>query len=110
VSERRLTVVWTEVAAQDLERLSAYLLDEAPLRAEQIIERIISRGESLGSSPERGRTPPELRAIGDRTWREMQEPPWRLVYRITGKRVEIHGVLDSRRSLDDILMERLLRG
>lgn len=110
MSERRLTVVWTEVAAQDLERLSAYLLDEAPLRAEQIIERIISRGESLGSSPERGRTPPELRAIGDRTWREMQEPPWRLVYRITGKRVEIHGVLDSRRSLDDILMERLLRG
>jgi toxin ParE1/3/4 len=103
-------VVWTEVAAQDVERLSAYLLDEAPLRPDQIIERIISRGESLGSSPERGRTPPELRAIGDRTWREVQEPPWRLVYRIAGKRVEIHGVLDSRRSLDDILMERLLRG
>lgn len=110
MSERRLTVVWTEVAAQDVERLSAYLLDEAPLRPDQIIERIISRGESLGSSPERGRTPPELRAIGDRTWREVQEPPWRLVYRIAGKRVEIHGVLDSRRSLDDILMERLLRG
>jgi toxin ParE1/3/4 len=110
VSERRLTVVWTEVAAHDVERLSAYLLDEAPLRADQIIERIISRGESLGSSPERGRTPPELRAIGDRTWREVQELPWRLLYRIAGKRVEIHGVLDSRRSLDDILMERLLRG
>jgi toxin ParE1/3/4 len=110
VSERRLTVVWTEVAAHDVERLSAYLLDEAPLRADQIIERIISRGESLGSSPERGRTPPELRAIGDRTWREVQELPWRLLYRIAGKRVEIHGVLDSRRSLDDILMDRLLRG
>jgi toxin ParE1/3/4 len=109
VSGRRTTVVWTEVAAQDVERLSAYLLDEAPLRAEQIIERIISRGESLGLSPERGRTPPELRAIGDRTWHEVQEPPWRLLYRIVGKRIEIHGVLDGRRSLEDILLERLLR-
>lgn len=110
MSEQRLAVVWTEVAVQDVEHLSAYLLEEAPLRAEQIIQRIISRADSLGSSPERGRTPPELRAIGDRTWREVQERPWRLVYRVTGKRVEIHGVLDSRRSLDDLLMERLLRG
>jgi toxin ParE1/3/4 len=109
VSERRYTVVWTEVAVQDVERLSAYLLDEAPLRAEQIIERIISRGDSLESSPERGRTPPELRTIGDRTWREVQEPPWRIIYRIAGKRVEIHGVLDGRRSLEDLLMERLLQ-
>jgi toxin ParE1/3/4 len=109
VSQHRYTVVWTGVAAQDVERLSACLLDESPLRAEQIIERIISRGESLGSSPERGRTPPELRAIGDRAWHEVQEPPWRIVYRVTGKRIEIHGVLDGRRSLEDILLERLLR-
>jgi toxin ParE1/3/4 len=109
VNERRYPVVWTGVAAQDIERLAAYLLDEAPPRAEQINERIISRGESLGSSSERGRTPPELRAIGDRTWHEVQEPPWRILYRITGKRIEIHGVLDGRRSLEDILMERLLQ-
>jgi toxin ParE1/3/4 len=110
VSERRYTVVWTEVAAQDVERLSAYLFDEAPLRAEQIIDRIISRGNSLEQSPERGRTPPELRPIGDRAWREVQEPPWRIIYRLAGKRVEIHGVLDGRRSLEDILMERMLQG
>lgn len=60
--------------------------------------------------PERGRTPPELRAIGDRTWLEIQEPPWRIVYRIAGKStVEIHAVLDGRRSLEDFLTERLLR-
>ncbi len=67
------------------------------------------RGESLEISPERGRTPPELRAISDRTWREMQESPWRILYRISGKHVEIHGVLDARRNLEDILMERLLQ-
>jgi len=109
VSEHRYIVVWTEVATRDVEHLAAYLLDEAPLRADQILDRIIARGDSLRRSPERGRTPPELRSIGDRTWREIQEPPWRLVYRIADRRVEIHAVLDGRRSLEDVLMERILR-
>ena len=73
------------------------------------MEKIIARGESLETLPERGRTPPELRFINDRTWREVQESPWRLLYRIPGKTVEIHGVVDGRRSLEDILMERLLQ-
>lgn len=107
---RRYSVVWTEVAAKDVERLASYLLDEAPLRAEQILFRIISRGESLEVFPHRGRTPPELRAIGDQTWLEIQEPPWRIIYRIVDKKtVEIHGVFDGRRSLEDVLMERLLQ-
>ena len=110
MSGRRYSVVWTEVAGQDVERLASYLLDEAPLRAEQILLRIISRGESLEVVPHRGRTPPELRAIGDQTWLEIQEPPWRTIYRIADKKtVEIHGVFDGRRSLEDLLMERLLQ-
>jgi toxin ParE1/3/4 len=109
VSERRYAVVWTEIATRDVERLATYLLDETPLRADQILDRIIARGDALRRSPERGRTPPELRAIGDRTWREIQEPPWRLVCKIAEKRLEIHAVLDGRRSLEDILMERILR-
>lgn len=105
----RHSVVWTEIAAKDIERLASYLHDEGPLRAEQILLRIIARGEALAVFPRRGRTPPELRAVGDRTWLEIQELPWRSIYRIVGKRtVEIHAVLDGRRSLDDILLERLL--
>ena len=110
MSARRYTIVWTEVALRDIESIASYLVSEGSGRAEQIVERIIARGESLDTSPERGRTPPELRAINDRTWREVQEPSWRLLYRISGKTVEIHGAPDSRRSLEDILMERLLQG
>jgi toxin ParE1/3/4 len=111
VSGRRYSVVWTEVAAKDIERLASYLVNEAPLRAEKILLRIISRGEALEMFPHRGRTPMELRAIGDQTWLEIEEPPWRIIYRITDKKtVEIHGVFDGRRALEDILMERLLQG
>ena len=109
MSRQRYSVVWTEVALRDVERLATYLVDEAPLRAEVILERVIERAESLEISPLRGRTPPELRSINDRTWREVQESPWRILYRISGKTVEIHGVLDGRRSFEDILMERLLQ-
>lgn len=108
MTDRQYTVVWTEVALRDVERLAAYLVDESPLRAEQILDRIISRGESLEATPGRGHVPPELRAIGDRTWLQVLEKPWRIVYRVVGKRVEIHGVLDGRRSLEDILLERIL--
>jgi plasmid stabilization system protein ParE len=108
VTDRRYTVFWTQVALGDVERLAAYLVDEAPLRAERILDRIISRGESLEATPGRGQVPPELRPIGDRTWLQVLEPPWRIVYRVVGKRVEIHGVFDGRRSLEDILLERIL--
>ena len=110
MSGRRYAVVWTEVATRDVERLASYLVDEPPFRAERIILRIISRGESLEVLPERGRIPAELRAIGDRMWLEIQEPPWRIIYRIRDKKtVEIHGVFDGRRNLEDILLERLLQ-
>jgi len=104
-----LKVAWTTVAASDLERIAAYLAGESPLRAAAIIDRIVERAESLASLPNRGRTPPELRSVGDRTWRELQEPPWRILYRRLDDVVQIHAVLDGRRNLEDILMERMLK-
>ena len=106
---QKLKVVWTAVAAGDLERIASYLASESPLRASAVIDRIVERAESLASLPNRGRTPPELRSIGDRTWRELQEPPWRIIYRQLDDVVQIHAVLDGRRNLEDILMERMLK-
>lgn len=105
---RRLTVVWTEVATRDVERLTIRLSEDAPLRVEAIIERIVARGESLANLAQRGRTPSELRSVADRTWLEIIEAPWRIVYRVVGRTVQIHAVLDGRRDLRDILLERLL--
>jgi toxin ParE1/3/4 len=108
MSDRRRSVEWTEVAARDIERLAARLAETVPLRVERILERIISRGESLATLSHRGRTPPELRPVADRTWLEVIESPWRILYRVVGDTVEIHAVLDGRRDLRDILLERIL--
>lgn len=105
---KRYRVVWTEIALRDIERLAARLYEDAPLRAERVLDRIISRGDSLARLSHRGRKPPELRAIHDRTWLEVVETPWRIVYRVIGSSVEIHAVLDGRRDLHDLLLERML--
>jgi toxin ParE1/3/4 len=98
------------VATRDLERVAAFLWHEAPMRAGEIIDRIVVRADSLVQSPMRGRTPPELAGVVDRTWREIIESPWRILYRVHLEKVHIHGILDGRRNLQDLLMERLLRG
>lgn len=108
MNAKHYSVVWTEVAAQDLERLATYLWDETPFRAGEILDRIVDRAESLQSTPLRGRVPPELKGVSGQEWREVVLSPWRILYRISGRRVEIHGVLDGRRSLQDILLDRLL--
>ena len=108
MSDRRRSVKWTEVATRDIERLAVRLAETVPLQAERIFERVISRGESLATLSHRGRTPPELRPIADRTWLEVIESPWRILYRVVEDTVEIHAVLDGRRDLRDILLERIL--
>ena len=108
MTDRRRVVLWIEVVLRDLERLAARLHERAPQRAEKILERVLSRGESLATLSHRGRTPPELRPIADRTWLEVLEAPWRILYRVVEDTVEIHAVLDGRRDLRDILFERML--
>ena len=108
MTDHRRVVLWTEVALRDLERLATRLHELAPLRAEKILGRILSRGESLARLSHRGRTPPELRPVADRTWLEVIEAPWRILYRVVENTVEIHAVLDGRRDLRDILLERML--
>jgi toxin ParE1/3/4 len=105
---RRRAVVWTEVAVRDIERLTVRIHEAAPLRAERTIDRIISRAESLATLSHRGRTPPELRPVADRTWLEVIEAPWRILYRVVEDTVEIHAVFDGRRDLRDILLARML--
>jgi hypothetical protein len=41
-------------------------------------------------------------------YRELQIPPWRLVYRVYDDKVVVLGIFDSRRNLEDVILSRLL--
>lgn len=75
----------------------------------QVLDRIERRTALLSSLRARGRVVPELRAIGIDRYRELVGAPWRIVHRVEAERTIVMAVLDARRDLADILLERLVR-
>ncbi len=107
--KRSFRVLWTETAIRDLEGLIDYIASDAPINAGKILSQLQSKAESLNIAPERGRLVPELLRHGLAVWRELIVKPYRILYRIEGKTVYVLAVLDSRRDLEDLLLERLVR-
>lgn len=100
-----LEVRWASNAENDL---IAIIASTDPAAALAIFHRIRDRARGLGTQPSRGRLVPELRDAGVQ-YRELIERPWRVVYRIEPERIFIVAVLDARRDLQTILLERLIR-
>ena len=105
----RYTVEWAFTARDDLEAIAAYIAEDSAINALSVVERIEARAETLVTLPMRGRIVPELRWHGVMTFQELIEKPWRLIYRIEAHRVVVVSVLDGRRSLEDLLLDRFVR-
>ena len=102
-------VLWTEAARLDLQRIVAFMAAEGnPTRALAVSEQLEHRCQALVTFPERGRIVPELRAVGVLVYRELVEGPWRIVYRYDADRVHVTAVIDARRDLSSLLLERLV--
>ncbi len=105
--ERRIR--WTRTARRDLDVLVDYIADDSIENALAVLDRLQARAESLTTAAERGRVVPELRAVDVHQYREVIERPWRIVYRIETESVLVLAVLDGRRDLRSLLLERLVR-
>lgn len=102
-------VVWTETARTDLEMLLDQTFAARAGDAFGELDRIERCAASLTQREGRGRVVPELRALGILHFHEVIESPWRLIYRVEPERVMVMAVLDARRELEDVLLERLTR-
>ena len=109
MARRRFRVQWAEVAVRDLEELVSYIAADSELDANRVLIRLERRAAALESNPGRGRIVPELAHFGMRTWRELVVRPYRVLYRIEADTVTVLAVVDGRRDLEDLLLERLLR-
>lgn len=110
MSEARFLVCWSEEAARDLAEITHFVSTSSPVNARKLLAQLRTRAATLERAPLRGRIVPELAGYGIRSWRELVVRPYRLVYRVASKKVFVLAVLDGRRDLEDILLERLLRG
>jgi len=106
---KRYRVEWTRSACADLDSIVEYIARDNVAAAFSVLEKLEQRAESLICLPMRGRVVPELRAFGIHVYREIILPPWRIVYRVSGKSVNVLAVVDARRNLEDLLLERLIR-
>ena len=104
-------VTWTQTAIRDLDEILEYIAAERGVDHALRVYETLRRGiESLAKMPRRCRQVPELHEIGLVEYREMIERPYRLVFRIAGREVVILAILDSRRDLEELLIQRAIEG
>ena len=106
---KKYRVVWVRTASGDLESIAGYIAEDSPARALDILDGIERAAEKLAIMPGRGRVVPELVVFGINNYRQLIHFPWRIIYRIAQEEVVVLAVLDSRRRLEDLLLERLVR-
>jgi plasmid stabilization system protein ParE len=100
-------VRWSETAERDLIAIIEYIADDSPSRAYEVFNEVRRKASSLRTFPDRGRIVPELQEQGITQYHELVVSPWRILYRTSERTVYVLSVLDSRRSIEDILLRRL---
>lgn len=106
---KRFEVLLTEDAARDLEEIYDYVAERDGLsRASHVLDRIEQLVESLAEFPERGAHPKELLSLGIHDYRQTSFKPYRVIYRVVGKRVYVYLIVDGRRDMQTLLARRLL--
>src|SRR4030042_3952198 len=101
-------VVWANVAESDLKDIIDYISIDSPQNALNLLNKINKKASELYVLPERGRIVPELKDQGILQYREIVIHPWRLIYRITERKVFVLSLIDSRRNVEDILLKRFV--
>jgi toxin ParE1/3/4 len=89
-------VIWTEPALSDLDAIADYIAIENPVAAARLVRRVFRHVEPLQAHPKSGSRPSEL--SGSR-YRQIVEPPCRVLYRYDGESVFILHVMRSEQLL-----------
>jgi toxin ParE1/3/4 len=102
-------VLLTRSAELDLEAIHDYISQfDCPANAHHVLDGLVGVVESLSTFPERGSYPKELLGLGIKEYRQTFFKPYRVIYRVTGKKVIIYLIADGRRDMQAVLTRRLL--
>ena len=90
------SVHWSAAAADHLAAIARYIGRTSPIYAERMVDRLLARAAELQEFPERGRLVPEAR---DGQTREVFEGPYRVIYLVQERRVDVLAVVHGRQQL-----------
>ena len=89
-------VVWSQPALSDLDAVADFIALDNPGAASRLIQRIFQHVDHLAEHPNMGAKPPELSEL---PYRQVVEPPCRVLYRVDGDTVYIVHVMRSEQRL-----------
>lgn len=96
-------IVWTDPAVADLDAIADYIALESPEAARQLVRRVVDHVGQLIAHPLSGPKLPEFRGW---RYRQILEPPCRVIYRHEKDSIHIVLVVRGERLLDKKLLER----
>ena len=101
-------VFWTQTAQKDLKKIIEYIAVDSDIQARQVYLAIKQKADNLRQMPLQGRIVPELRYHSILIYRELISSPWRIIYKTEENKVWVLAVIDGRRNVEDILLERFI--
>ena len=91
-----MQLIWTREALERLTEIEAYISKDSPERAINFVTYLVDQGDTLKDHPKIGRVVPEL---GNENIRELIARKYRIIYRLSEKRIEILTVFEGHRLL-----------
>ncbi|MDI6812161.1 MAG: type II toxin-antitoxin system RelE/ParE family toxin [Desulfitobacteriaceae bacterium] len=101
-------VFWTQTAQHDFRKIIEYIAVDSEIQARELYLTIKQRADQLRQLPLQGRIVPELGYHSIFTYRELISPPWRIIYKTEENKVWVLAVIDGRRNVEDILLDRFI--
>jgi addiction module RelE/StbE family toxin len=89
-------IIWTEPALADLDAIADYIALDCPQAARRLVQRVFRHVGQLADYPKSGSKPHELRGW---RYRQIVEPPCRVLYRVENERVFVLAVVRAERRL-----------
>ena len=96
-------VKWSVPAKNDLKQIHDYIAKDSKYYAQNVVQEIVARTETLTDFPEIGRVVPE---ISDQNIRELIVYSYRLIYEISESGIEIIAIIHGRRDFNSVWDER----
>ncbi|MDI6738994.1 MAG: type II toxin-antitoxin system RelE/ParE family toxin [Candidatus Edwardsbacteria bacterium] len=91
-----MKVHWTETAQAHLDAIHAYIAQDSPEYARRMVDRLTRRSQQIVRFPLSGRRVPEYDV---NQIREVIEGPYRIIYRITYRQVDVLAVIHAARNV-----------
>ncbi len=103
-------IKWTSNAKEDLLNIVDYIKKDSVSAARKVYADIKEKAQSSNFFPLRGRVVPELLKEGITIYRELIVQHWRIMYKIENDTIYIMAIFDSRRNIEELLLQKLLKG